>query len=158
MGVDPNMPLRDSVFLQEVLIATLADAKKDVLSGAPSSLQEQAMPIRPAEGLKPIVDRYTQDSFALEIIHALSQRESGKRLRTMGLIVKDREHIKPETIERIRNKSSSLLADADARHFLDALEGKATWQPSPGSKHPLKRKGSLRSIVTKEVLVSAQPK
>lgn len=144
MEIDPNMPVRDLVFMQGILIKVLHETKNILLSGA--SPRDQ-IDVRPSEGLTEIVKEYVQDVFLLEIIHALGQRDSKRRMQTMDDIMKDKDLIAPETLQKIRESQASLLeGNPLARHFLAALEREDQWNSSSIEKKTLRRIHSLRSM------------
>lgn len=144
MEIDPNLPARDLIFLQEVLIKVLHDTKNVLLSGASP---DDPIEVRPSAGLAEIVKDYVQDVFLLEIIHALGQRNPEKRVKTMEAIVKDKDLITSETLQKIREGQESLFEDdPSAQHFLAALSHHEQWNPASIKKELLKRKKSLRSM------------
>jgi hypothetical protein len=144
MEIDPNLPVRDLIFMQDVLIKALHDSKQVLLSGASP---EAAIETRPSEGLTELVSEYVQDVFVLETVHALGQRNPEKRVQTMDAIVKDKHLIAAETLQKIHEGHSALFADDPlAQHFHAALAGDEQWDPSSIEKKPLKRTDSLRSM------------
>jgi len=145
MEIDPNLPVRDIIFMQDALIKTLHSTKDILLSGASPSNPIQ---IRPSAGLDEITKDYVQDVFLLEMIHALGQRIPAKRVNTMEAILKDKDLIASDTLQKIREGQKSLLeADSLAQHFLAVLSGDEQWNPSSIiNKSPLKRTNSLRSM------------
>ena len=144
MEVDPNLPIRDLVFLQEVLIKSLDDMKGILLSGASP---EDQIDVRPSKGLTEIVKEYVQDVFLLEILHALGQRDPERRMKTMHAIVKDKHFMTPDILRKIHESQASLLeGDPLAQHFLDALSPGGQWSPASFIKTPFRRLNSLRSM------------
>ncbi len=144
MEIDPNLPVRDLIFLQEVLIKVLHETKNILLSGASP---DAPIEVRPSAGLDEVVKGYVQDVFLLEIIHALGQRNSEKRVKTMAAIVKDKDLIESDTLQKIRESQKSLFDESPlAQHFLAALNGDEQWNPSSINKNLLKRTNSLRSM------------
>ncbi|RZI43805.1 hypothetical protein EGT07_08555 [Herbaspirillum sp. HC18] len=147
MGVDPNTPIRDIVFFQEVLIETRKAMRKLLLKGASPN---DVLQLEPSSGLGEIADRYAQDVFSYQIIHALTQRQSGKRIETMAALVSDKDKILPETLGKvIENQAALMKSDLLAEHFLSALKGEVAWNPAPHrvATRPLQRKQSLRSMI-----------
>ena len=144
MEVDPNLPVRDLIFMQDVLIKVLHDTKHILLSDASP---EDAIEVRPSAGLTEILNEYVQDVFLLEIIHALGQRNPEQRVKTMEAIVEDKDLIASETLQKIRGSQAALLeGDQLAQHFLAALNRDTQWSPSSVERSPLKRINSLRSM------------
>ena len=144
MEVDPNLPVRDLIFMQEALIKVLHDTKHILLSGVSPN---DPIEVRPSTGLTEIVKEYVQDVFLLEIIHALGQRNPEQRVKTMEAIVEDTDLIASETLQKIRESQAALLeGDQLAQHFLTALNRDAQWNPSFVEGNPLKRINSLRSM------------
>ena len=144
MEVDPNLPVRDLIFMQEALIKVLHDTKHILLSGVSPN---DPIEVRPSTGLTEIVKEYVQDVFLLEIIHALGQRNPEQRVKTMEAIVEDTDLIASETLQKIRESQAALLeGDQLAQHFLAALNRDAQWNPSFVEREPLKRINSLRSM------------
>lgn len=144
MEVDPNLPVRDLVFMQEVLIKVLHDTRNVLLSGASP---EDPIDVRPSTGLTEIVKEYVQDVFLLEIIHALGQRNAEMRVKTMEAVIQDKDLISSETLQKIRESQADLLErDPLAQHFLTVLHRDAPWNPSSVETPPLKRVNSLRSM------------
>ena len=144
MEVDPNLPVRDLIFMQDVLIKVLHDTKHILLSGVSP---KKAIEVRPSAGLTEICNEYVQDVFLLEIIHALGQRNPEQRVKTMEAIVEDKDLIASETLQKIQESQTALLeGDQLAQHFLAALNRDAQWDPSFVERNPLKRINSLRSM------------
>ena len=144
MEVDPNLPVRDLIFMQDVLIKVLHDTKDILLSG---KSPDDSIRVRPSAGLPEIVKEYVQDVLLLEIIHALGQRNSEQRAKTMESIVEDKDLITSETLQKIRESQTDLVGrDPLAQHFLAALNSEVQWDPSFVGKKPLRRINSLRSM------------
>lgn len=155
MEVDPNLPVRDLIFMQDVLIKTLNDTKAILLSGASP---ETAIELRPSEGMAGVVKEYAQHVFQLEIIHALGQRNPEKRRQTMEAILKNKELIEPESLRKIRGSQDSRPeADALAQHFLSALAGEDQWHPASFEHKPLRRSASLRTMADDLGLAGRHP-
>jgi hypothetical protein len=96
-----------------------------------------------------VAKEYVQDTFLLEIIHALGRREPGRHVRTRESILKDKKLIAPETLRKVSESvKDSLGDDALGRHFLAALDDKspAPWNPSAIRKPMLVRQQSLRKM------------
>jgi hypothetical protein len=142
MEVDPNLPVRDLVFMQDVLIKTVEGTQAILMSGASPG---DPVAVRPGAGLEQLAGGYVQDTFLLEIVHALGQRSVEKRGQTMAAIVRDRSLIAPETLRKIQESHGPALAgDALGRHFLAALGGAQEWNPASIGSQPLRRTQSLR--------------
>ncbi|WP_158590501.1 amidoligase family protein [Noviherbaspirillum cavernae] len=168
MEIDPNIPIRDIVFLQEMLIKTIDTMKRLV----PHTTPETDFELAPDEGLQDMVDEYVQDVFVLQIIHAVGQRDSKRRLETMTAIANDAKqgHIKLETLEKaeasladvlkddplarefIKDASidavlASLLADrGTADPFIDQALKDSSWMPDATDSVEVRRRKSLRSM------------
>lgn len=145
MGIDPNLPLRDIIFLQDVWIRTL-NGMEDVLLSSSSSTKKYS--VKPDESLNVVVREYIQDVYLLQIVHALGQREWGKRVKTMEAILKDKERINISTLQKVKANWKDLVEDASdrmAQHFFDVLQGKENWNPVFNGLVPIRRRRSLRS-------------
>ncbi|HEX7636529.1 MAG TPA: amidoligase family protein [Noviherbaspirillum sp.] len=145
MEIDPNLPVRDLVFMQEVLIKVLHDTRHILLSGASP---DDPIEVHPSAGLTEIAQEYVQDVFLLEALHALGQRDPERRVSTMEAMVQDKGLITADTLRKIRESQAALLeGDPLAQHFLDALNRDTEWNPSSFvERTPLKRTRSLRSM------------
>ena len=144
MEVDPNLPVRDLIFMQDVLSSTLHETKKVLLSGAGP---ETPVEIHPGAGTSALVKEYVQDVFQLEILHALGQRHPEKRILTMQAILQDRHLIGAQALQQAREQHAGLPGDdLLGQHFLAALAGEQEWNPAAIEQKPLKRSASLRTM------------
>jgi hypothetical protein len=155
MGIDPNMVVRDLVFLQDVLTKTMESMKGVLLSGAAPT---DPLSVQPGPGWKETIDDYTQDIFLLEIIHALGQKENGKRRKTMEAILRDKEHITPGILKKLDDSERTIMTeDALGRHFLSVLRGETEWNPGISRTRLSGRKRSLRSMSDAAFASRAEP-
>ncbi len=143
MEIDPNLPIRDIIFTQQMLVKTLKQVRRILLSGAAPGHE---LNLKPSKSLKKMADAYVQDTFVLQGIHALGQRAQGRRQRTMGMLVRDQAHMGAQTIEKIEQSASRYYAsDPLAQHFVAVLKGQALWHPTT-THSVLPRAASLREM------------
>jgi hypothetical protein len=127
MLVDPNIPIRDMLLLQELQIKTIESVKDILMSGAsPDDVLNTTL--APSDGLNEGIGGYVQDTLWYQCVHAVGQRNSGLRLQSMNSLMEKKALINPETLEKIKSSRDVLLGEDEAAdRFIDCLSGKAEW-------------------------------
>lgn len=148
MDVDPNLPVRDMVFLQDLIRTSLNDVrvKVDQYVAHKTMSDFKANP-----AMVPIAIEYVQDTLRLGVLHALSQRGQGRRIMTMDALMALQPHFSPQTLARLHPDMPGMqhwVNDGLGEHFLRALSvGTSEWKPTRFTvDKPMPRAKSLRSM------------